>query len=165
MVDDDDRQADGFGLIERINSRAAAVDCDDEVRTGILQVLERGRRWSIALFQTVWHVEAEVLPPGTEIAREDGRGRAAINVIVGKDGDTFPGEDGIEDDACGLVHVGKAGRVGEIVPQRGGEIARRLRRIDIARGQQAGKQVRAADTWREAAYERLVGVSQRPEAA
>ena len=71
VVDHDDRQANGFGFIEGINGGAAAVDSDDELGAGILQVAKGSWRWPIALFQTVRHVEAEILPPAAEVAGQD----------------------------------------------------------------------------------------------
>ena len=165
VIDHDDGQANRLGLFQRADCRRATIHRDDEFGALILQVPERCGRRAVALLQPIRHIEAEVFAPCPEVSRQDGGAGAAIDIVICKDRDALLLKDGVEDNFRRLVHVGKAGGVRECLPQGGRQIGRGLFRGDIARGQQAGQQVRSAHTGLEATHQGLIHRRKRPEPA
>ena len=127
----------GRGGGQRLVAERAAIDADDQLML-LRQRGDGGDVGAIAFVDTVGDIQRRLAPLLAQpVDQQRGRG-AAIDIVIGKDGDALPGASGVGDAGGGRSHVAQAQRIGQQVAQLRLQIACRLVRGNTARGQNAG---------------------------
>ncbi len=134
MVVEHDHVAAGGG--DRLVAQRAAVDADDEV-VAVAEPPHRRHVGAVALLDPVGDVERRVAAHRPQPAEDQRRRGAAVDVVVGEDGDPLAPVDRGEEPRRGAVHVAQARRVGHQVAQGGGEERRRFLGRHAAPGEDA----------------------------
>jgi len=134
----EDHHVGPFGGGDGVVTEGAAVDAEDEVVAGG-EAGHRGDVRAVAFVDAVGDVEGGFAPEMAEPDQEESRRGAAVDVVVGEDGDPFAGRHGAEEAVGGGGHVAQGEGVGQEVAQRGGEEGGRGLGRDPAGGEDAAE--------------------------
>ena len=149
MVDDDDLERSGLGLLERFERLRAAVDADRQAGALFLELAQRLARRAVAFHQPVGDVDHRLGAEAAEQQDEQRRAGCSVDVIVAENCDRLARLDRVGEPFRALVHVLETGRVGQEIADRRGAVAREVGALNPAGEQQLvdqriGRQARFA---------------------
>ena len=142
MIDDDDVDAERFGLRERLDAGGAAVDANEQRRAAFGERAHRLDVRAIALEQAVGNVDDRIDAAVAQIARQQRRRGRAVDVVIAEYGDALAARHGVGDPLGRLLHGGEHERIGHRALD--GRIEEFIDRIglDVAAGENAREKFR-----------------------
>ena len=113
VVDHHHVEADLLGAGQGLVGRRAAVDRDHQFDTRLADAAERGRRRAIALGQAIGDIDGQFLALGAKPPDQLRGAGGAIDVIVSEDRHRAVGDQGVDKNLGGQIHVYETRRIGK----------------------------------------------------
>ena len=135
VVDDDDVDALFRQEIQRFESRRAAVDRDDQTRSGVDEFPHRVQIGTVPLF-AFRNAAGDVGAQSLQKLRHHGRRRRPVHVVIAEHADFFAVRDGVGDAAGGFFHIAQDIGIGQMPFKRRRHKKRHVFGRDPANGEQ-----------------------------
>ena len=142
VIDDDDIDAELFGLLERLDAGRAAIDADQKRCAALGKRAHRFDIRAVAFEQAVGNVDDRLDAALAQIARQQRRRGGAVDVVIAENGDALAARHRVGNALRRFLHGGQHIRIGHRALD--GRIEKRIDRIglDIAAGENARQQFR-----------------------
>ena len=140
MIDDDDVDAERFGLGKRLDAGGAAIDGHQQRRAALSERAHRLDIRAVAFEQPVGNVNDRLDAAMTQETRQHGGGCCAVDIVIAENRDALAARHRIGDARGGLRHGGEHIRIGHRALD--GRIEKGVDRVglDIAAGEDARQQ-------------------------